>query len=262
MMDMDTLVPIWKSHYSIGRSILTLESPDKCAEDGPDSIIKLCKDNEISDLFLVDDSMAGFLEGCTNAKAAGIKFHFGLRVTVCPDIEIKDEESIRSSCKYIILCKNYSGYERLIKIYSLAAKEGFYYEPRIDFKSIKELWDEKDLTLVVPFYDSFISENNLKIKSCVPDFSFCQPLFFIEDNDLPFDHLLEDLVMRYVTNEFKKPEEHIIKTKSIYYNEKKDFKAYLTFKCINKRASLDKPNLDHMCSDEFSLESWKEVANG
>lgn len=255
---MESLVPIWKSHYSIGRSILTLESPEDCSEDGPDSIIKLCKDNEIEDLFLIDDSMAGFLEGCTKSKAAGINFHFGLRVTVCPDINTKNEESLKSSCKYVVLCKNNSGYERLIKIYSLAAKDGFYYEPRIDFPSLKKYWSNDDLALIVPFYDSFLCENNLKIKSCVPDFSFCEPSFFVEDNNLPFDHLLEDLVIKYVKSEFKDPDNYIVKTKSIYYKDKKDFKAYLTFKCINKRTTLESPRFDHLYSHEFSLESYNE----
>ena len=255
---MENLIPVWKSHYSIGRSILTLESSEKSTEDGPDSIIKLCEDNGIKDLFLIDDCMAGFLEGCVNSKAAGINFHFGLRITVCPDINIKNEESLSSSCKYIVLCKNDLGYKRLIKIYSLAAKDGFYYEPRIDFDSLKSQWCNDDLALVVPFYDSFLFENNLKIKSCVPDFSFCDPLFFIEDNNLPFDHLLEDLVTKYVKNEFKDPEQHIIKTKSIYYKNKEDFKAYLTFKCINKRTTLESPKFNHLCSHEFSLESYND----
>ena len=45
-----------------------------------------------------------------------------------------------------------------------------------------------------------------------------------------------------------------------FYNKMEDFKAYLTFRCIGvmgKRATLNKPNLDHMCSDKFCLESWK-----
>jgi len=39
---------------------------------------------------------------------------------------------------------------------------------------------------------------------------------------------------------------------------KEDFKAYLTFKCINKRTTLESPRFDHLCSHEFSLESYNE----
>jgi DNA polymerase III alpha subunit len=46
-----------------------------------------------------------------------------------------------------------------------------------------------------------------------------------------------------------------IETKSIYYKNKKDFKVYLTFRCINNRSTLNKPELQHMTSNRFSFES-------
>jgi DNA polymerase III alpha subunit len=72
----------------------------------------------------------------------------------------------------------------------------------------------------------------------------------VEDNDVPFNFLIEKHVKNYAKDKLE-----TIKTKSIYYNKKEDFKAYLTFRCINNRTTLDKPNLDHMTSDEFCLET-------
>ena len=43
-----------------------------------------------------------------------------------------------------------------------------------------------------------------------------------------------------------------------YYNDRKDFKTYLTFRCINNRSVLNKPDIEHMSSNEFCFESWKE----
>lgn len=256
---MGSIIPLWKSHYSVGRSILTLGEPIKDKDPlDPDSVIQLCTENGIDDLFLVEDSMTGFLEACTNAKSSGLKFNFGLRLTFCEDLSVKNEGSLNTSCKYIIFCKNNTGYERLIKIYSEAAKDGFYYEPRTDFKNLKKHWSNEDLSLAVPFYDSFVFYNNLHSKTCIPDFSFLDPVFFIEDNNLPFDSLLTKLVENYASKELDLSSDSLIKTKSIYYKDKKDFKAYLTFKCINKRTILSKPNIEHMCSDEFCLESWNE----
>jgi DNA polymerase III alpha subunit len=63
---------------------------------------------------------------------------------------------------------------------------------------------------------------------------------------------------KYIIDDLKLSEESIVKTKSIFYKNEEDFKAYLTFKCINKRTTLSKPNIDHMCSNEFSFESWNE----
>jgi len=251
------VIPLFKSHYSLGRSILTLESAGNSPEDGPDSIVDIAKSNKLKEVFLVDDSMGGFLEAYTNLAESKIKLIFGTRLTICEDHTKKNEEAISTSSKYVIFCKNKRGYERLIKIYSEAAKEGFYYEPRTDFTQLKKYWANEDLLLAVPFYDSFIYYNNLSSRNCIPDFSFCDPVFFTEENDLPYDNILLSLVESYVDGKHQ-----MRKCKSVYYKDKAHFKAYLTFRCINNRSTLEKPELNNMCSDTFCLESWKELVNG
>jgi DNA polymerase III alpha subunit len=79
-------------------------------------------------------------------------------------------------------------------------------------------------------------------------------VFFIENNSLPFDKILSEKVKSYCGDE-----KEIVNTQSIYYENKKDFKAYLTFRCVNNRTTLNKPNFDHMCSDEFCFEKWKQL---
>tara|TARA_Y100000310_G_scaffold3961_1_gene4860 strand:- start:300 stop:1055 length:756 start_codon:yes stop_codon:yes gene_type:complete len=248
------VIPLFKSHYSLGRSILTLSSENDLDEEGPDSIIDICKDNNLKEMLLVEDSMTGFFQAYVNSKEENLKLIFGLRLSICSDMYEKSEDSFDSLSKYVIFCRNTQAYKDLIKIHDLAAKEGFYYYPRIDFKNLKKLWT-KNLKLCVPFYDSFIYNNILLGKSCIPEFDFADPVtFFTEDNGLPFDNLLLDGVMSFLQN----GKQETIKAKSIFYKNKKDFKSYLTFRCINNRSTLDKPNLDHMTSDEFSFESWKE----
>ena len=136
------VIPIFKSHYSIGRSILTLEKPEDVVKDGPDSIIDLCKKNDIKNLYLVEDSMGGFLQGYINSAAAGLNFRFGLRLTVCDDMLQKDEDSRLRSSKFIVFANNKEGYQRLIKINTTASKDGFYYNPRADFKTLKKVYDD------------------------------------------------------------------------------------------------------------------------
>jgi hypothetical protein len=194
--------------------------------------------------------MAGFLEAYTNAESLKIKLIFGLRLTFCLDHSNKSEEGRANSYKNIIFAKNAAGYKQLIKIYTFAAQEGFYYEPRIDFKALKSFWT-KDLLLAVPFYDSFLYNNKYTASQCVPDFSFTEPVFFLEDNDTLLDKDMQERVADFCADKYK-----IIHTKSIYYKNKKDFSAYLTFRAISARTTVEKPNLDGMCSDEFSIESW------
>jgi len=250
---MDRVLPLFKSHYSIGRSILTLRNTDSADEDiTTDSVMDICSDHGISDLFLVEDNMNGFLEAYQNSKDIKANLMFGLRLSILDNCEDKSPDSLQKTCKYILFAKNDDGYKRLIKIYSHASKTGFYYYPRIDFATLRGLWSNKDLLLCVPFYDSFIFRNALEYSSCVPELDFVEPTFFTEDNDLPFDDLVSRRVEHFCQNKFP-----IQKVKSIFYKNRDDFKAYLTFRCINKRTTLDKPNFDHMCSNEFCFESWK-----
>lgn len=246
---MDT-IPLFKSHYSLGKSILTLNKRSSEPSTGPDSIIDICVDNKLKELYLVDDNMSGFLEAYENCRENKIKFIFGLRINVCPDLNQKDDESIQETSKLILFAKNREGYKKLIKLYTKASIEGFYYTPRLDYPSIKELYSAEDILVAVPFYDSFVHENTLNCKSCVPDLSFCSPVFMIEENDLPFNYLIENAVKKYA-----KSEDDLLKVKSVFYKNKEDFKSYLSFRCINSRSSLDKPNLEHMSSNEFCWEA-------
>jgi DNA polymerase-3 subunit alpha len=244
------VLPLFKSHYSIGRSILTLEDEEN-EENQPDSIIDIAKDNKLKEIYLVEDNMTSFLQAYTNTKKYNINLRYGLRITLTDDIKDKTDDSRQKNCKFVIFFKNQDGYKNLINIFTTAAKDGFYYEPRIDYKTLKSLWDEKNLLLAIPFYDSFIFNNTLKGSVCVPDIEFTKPILFIENNNLPFESIVKAKVLNFSkTNNLK-----TIETKSIYYKNKKDFKAYLTFRCINNRSTLNKPELQHMTSNRFSFES-------
>lgn len=254
---MEEIVPLFKSHCSLGRSILTLEKPkDEADPETSDSVFDIVKQENLEDVFLVEDNMTGFLQAYTNAEELGVKLVFGLRITFCPDHANKSEEGRKNSYKNIIFAKNNAGYKQLIKIYTHASQDGFYYEPRTDNAKFKEFYTD-DLMLATPFYDSFLYVNKYTDSSCVPDFSFCDPIFFVEDNDVLVDQDLEASVRKFCDGKYD-----VIKTKSIFYKNKTDFGAYLTHRCISKRTSLEKPNFDGMCSNEFCFESYKEVANG
>lgn len=245
-------VPLFKSHYSIGKSILTLASPDKESRDegGSDSIFNLALDSKLQEVFLVEDSLVGFLQAQKTCEKFNLNLRFGIRLNLVDSFSSELQDCIH---KIIIFAKNAEGCKVLNKIYSFAFTQG---EGKIDNKSLADHWCDDSLKLAIPFYDSFIFQNLFKFSSCIPDFSFTEPFYFTEDNGLPFDSLLEEKVRSYC----KSP----IQTKSIYYKDRKDFEAFQTYKCLcarqfYKKATLESPNLDHCGSPEFSFESWKEI---
>jgi DNA polymerase III alpha subunit len=250
------VLPLFKSHYSLGRSILTLEEPfDKSKKAVENSIFYLLTQNKIDSLVLVEDNISGLLQASQNAKNSKLKLVFGIRINFTADCLKQDEDSLRKRAKYIVFTKNPAGYKALVKIWSYASKEGFYYTPCLDFNTLKKLWTD-DLILGVPFYDSFLHLNVLHGHQHVPDFDFTKPVFFTEDNDLPFDSVIKDKVLQYC-------QAHDLATcsaQSIFYKSSEDFAAYVTFRCIHNRghqkSTLEKPELNHMGSDTFNFNKW------
>lgn len=251
---MSNVLPLYKSHYSIGKSILTLNAPCGDIEHYPTSIFDLVTHSKQDSLCLVEDNMTGFLEACKNCKTNNLKLIFGLRMNVTNDALNQDGESLKKRAKYIIFVKNDEGYKALIKIWSFAANEGFYYNACMDFKSLKRLWNE-NLMLAVPFYDSFLHLNTLEGYYHIPEFDIINPVFFLENNGIPFDILLRNTVQRYA-DQHSYP---TLETQSIYYKSKADFIAYMTFRCISERTTIEKPEFNHLCSDSFNYMKWAGI---
>ncbi len=253
------VLPLFTSAYSF-RSILTLDKPpstDKEKEEyegSSDTIIKICKDEGIKDLYLVEDNMVGLLEAKKNA-GKDITLRFGLRLTFCADIKQKTDESEKSQCKYVIFACDPQGYGLLTQIFTKANVDGFYKQARMDFNVLKEFWNEEHLTLVVPFYDSFIHRNACHTSICIPDFSYTNPVFFIENNGLFFD----DLILSFIDKFDKENKYDRERVQSIYYKDRKDFLAWQTYKCMDNDSTLRVPNLQNCMSDAFCVENWKEV---
>ncbi|MBN86511.1 MAG: hypothetical protein CL885_03205 [Dehalococcoidia bacterium] len=250
------MLPLFKSHYSIGKSILTLAHPDDSIEGGPSSVFEIAKRNNLDKIVFVEDSLIGFLEAKKISESLGIQMVFGLRINICDDIKIKDDKSCQMCVhKIVIFAKNSKGCQLLNKIYSYAFTQG---AGKIDFNILKTFYDKDCLKIAIPFYDSFLFNNSFSYSEpCMLDDSFFEPTYFIEDNHLPFDSILSGLISNYCyENSFEI--EHV---KSIYYENRDDFEAYQTYKCIcsrgfGKAKTLDMPNLDHCGSPEFCFESY------
>ena len=261
-MKSTNIIPIWTSHYSIGNSILTLDNPppkDKPEEiesylKGPKSIIQLCDENKINPFFLVENNMSGFVKAYKNSKENNLQLRFGLKMVVCNDITNKSTDSLKTEHKVIVFIKNSRGYKQLIKIYSEAATKGFYYRPRIDCTTLEKFWKKSDLLLVHPFYYSFLHRNLLYFSACQPNYNFADNIFIIEENDLPFNYLIENAVNKFCNGKKLK-----VNAQTIYYEKPEDFKAYISYKAIHNRQTLDAPNEDHFGSSQFNLKRWKEL---
>lgn len=233
------MVPIFRSTYSIGKSILTLEE-----------IVEVCKANELKNLTLVEDNLTSFMKAFHLCEKNNLDFVYGLRITMS-----NENLENNSDHKTVIFAMDDNGCKLLNKIYSLAFVDN---NGKLTYKQLKNLWDEQSLSFVVPFYDSFIHENNLNLKNCIPEIHDLNPKFWIEENNLPYDHLIKEKVLEFTKDKYKTS-----KVKTILYKNKEDVEALQTYKILcnrsfGRQATLSNPNLNHFGSDEFCWESFKE----
>ena len=231
--------PIFKSTYSTGKSILTI-----------DSIIQICKDKNFKSLTLVEDNLTSFMKAFNACVKNNIDLTYGLRITMCNDIESKDSDH-----KAVIFALDDNGCKLMNKIYSKAFVDN---DGRITYEELKSFWDKDSLCFVVPFYDSFIHQNNLFLKNCIPELDGLNPRFWVENNSLPYDSLICQKVLEYAEDCYE-----ISHVKSIYYKNKEDVEALQTYKILcnrsfGRQATLSCPNLNHFASDEFCFESYIE----
>ena len=73
------MTPLFKTHFSIGRSILRIDDVDR-----------ICKDGNIEEIFLVEDTMAGFPEAF---RTLGDRLRFGFRFSIYNEDLSEDSES-------------------------------------------------------------------------------------------------------------------------------------------------------------------------
>lgn len=245
------MIPLFKSHFSFGRSILTLNEPEKQKQDGPDSIISIALDNGLKEIYLVEDSLTGFLTAFKNCQKHNIQLKFGLRMQICNSYESADS----STHRLVLFALNDSGFKDINKIYTFANTEKESVISNSDL--VQRLTD--NILIAVPFYDSYIWKNKYTFSNCMPDFLDNKDvIYFAEDNKLPFDKITGD----FLRSRFK---EKVVEAKSIYYKNREDFPAWVTYKIacnrnMGKNQSLSAPELSGCGSKDFCFQSWKEAS--
>ena len=112
--------------------------------DGGSTLQKLInrtKELGMSALALTDHgNMFGVIDFYSRATAAGIKPILGMEAYIAPGSRTNKEASgIREASHHLLLlAMNLEGYRNLLKLSSIAYKEGFYYRPRIDREVLEQ----------------------------------------------------------------------------------------------------------------------------
>ena len=100
----------------------------------PADLVARAKELGMTALALTDHgTMFGTLDFYRSAKKEGIKPIIGLETYLAPRrMTDKEVQKDRHSSHLVLLAKNQTGYQNLLKLATMSQLEGFYYHPRID----------------------------------------------------------------------------------------------------------------------------------
>lgn len=247
----EEIIPIWYSDSSRGINVWWPEKD--CKPDGPQSIVTLAKKVGLKEVYFVSTRMYDFVSALKLCEENGLQLIFGLELWVCSNSEEKSENSIADESKVIVWIRNSNGYKDIIKLYSKIFTNPLnkYYRFRASWDILNQMWTE-NLLLSVCFFDSFLHRNTLNYGSAIIPRFPVKPVFMKEINSgLSFATLIEEALDKFVGTEYE-----VINTKTIYYPDYTDAKAWITFRAIKERTSFQKPELNHCGSPNFCLSDY------
>lgn len=228
-------------------------------------ILNLANQFKMDSLAITDHgNMFGAIEFYTEAQKAGIKPIIGCEAYIAPQSRL-DKTSVgidEASYHLILLAKDETGYQNLMKLVSIGYLEGFYYRPRID----KEILSQLSAGLIsssaclkgeIPvllqqrrFNDALkAADTYLNI--------FGKDNFYLEiqENLIPEQKIVNEGLIK-ISKELNIP---LVATNDVHYLTKDRAASHEALLCIQTQTTLDDPNRMRFQTDEFYFKSPQEM---
>ncbi len=249
------------SHYSLLDGLTKIdELIQRAIEDGAPAVA------------LTDHgSMYGVIEFYQKAKKAGIKPIIGVEAYLAPNL-MSDKNTKQDERNYhlLLLAKNLTGYQNLLKLVSIAHLEGFYYKPRIDWPTLAKhaeglICSTACLGGEIP---QLIQAGNMnKARKRILEYQglFGKGNFYLEIQHHP------DLEGQAETNRSMIALAHelripLVATNDIHYLKKEDYDVQDVLLCLQTKKKLDDKDRMEMHGSDFyykpaveMIEAFKEA---
>ncbi len=162
----------------------------------------------------------------------------------------------------ILLVKNEQGYKNIAKLNAIAFRDGFYFKPRIDYKTLAE-YSEGLICLsaciagTVPQFllnnqDDEAEKDAINLRDM-----FAPGDFYIEVQDHGLKE--EKYVLPKLYALAKKIGVKTVATNDVHYLEREDSVAQDILMCVNMRKTIDDPDRMKFDTDEFYFKTYEEM---
>ena len=199
-----------------------------------------------------------FFDEC---KKQGIKPIFGCEFYVCDDLTIKQGKTKLNHL--VILVKNEQGYKNISKLNAIAYRDGFYYKPRIDLKTLEEYSEGLvclSACLAGDIPQAILHGDYEEAERLVVWFKrVFKDDFYIELQNHGLDDQL--VVNPYLKEYAKKYNIKTVITNDVHYVNNEDAEMQDIAMCVAMQKTVDDPNRMKFPNDEFYFKSYEEMAN-
>jgi DNA polymerase-3 subunit alpha len=208
----------------------------------------------------------GVMYGCVEfykaAKEQGIKPIIGCEIYVAAkSMYDKTNNKENETHHLVLLVKNETGYQNLMKIVSKASIDGFYYKPRVDHEFLRQHSEGIIATsacLGGEVQNNLLNGNKKKAaeiallyKDIFKDGFYLELQYHNIDEQLRVN---EDLAA--LSKELDIP---LIATNDVHYINKEDARAHDVLLCVQTGKTVDEENRMRYPSHEFYLKSTEEM---
>jgi DNA polymerase-3 subunit alpha len=228
-------------------------------------LLSLAKEYKMDSLAITDHgNMFGAIDFYLEAQRAGIKPIVGCEVYIAPGSRLdKTPGSIdEASFHFILLARDETGYQNLMKLVSLGYLEGFYYRPRIDKEALTRhqkgliglsacLKGEIPVLLQQGRFNDALKTADDFLHMLGKDNFYLE----IQENLIPEQKKVNSGLIK-ISRELNIP---LIATNDVHYLNKDRAASHEALLCIQTQTTLDDPNRLRFQTDEFYFKSPAEM---
>lgn len=226
------------------------------------SLVARAKELNMPALAVTDHgNMYGAVAFFDECEAQGIKAIFGCEFYVCDDLTVKQGKTKLNHL--ILLVKNEEGYKNICKLNSIAFRDGYYYKPRIDLKTLEQYsaglvclsacvaGDIPQLILHGMIDEA--EKLTLWFKNIFKDDFYLE----LQDHGLADQKIINPVLIQFA-------EKHNIKlvaTNDVHYIYQDDAEMQDVLMCVAMQKTIDDPDRFKFANDQFYFKTYDEMSN-
>ena len=226
-------------------------------------LVKLAKEYNMPAVAITDHgNMFGTVTFHDACKDAGIKPILGCEFYVADDLTIKNGK--QKLAHLVLLAKNEQGYKNISMLNTIAYRDGFYYKPRIDYKTLAQ-YHEGVICLSACLAGDvprlILDEQFEKAEQLIAWFKN----LFGEDFYLEIQHngIAEQEIVNAKLRKYSKQfGVKLVATNDVHYLMKDDAEMQDVLMCVSMQKFVDDPDRLKFPTDELWFKTYDEMLEG